>query len=100
MEIFGGCHQGKERQLHIRMTVLWLPVGKAKVSRAPDFSLLIISVTRQATEAQTAPVSSGLSWHQGHVTGPHQEHGWRGETCLHGPAQYCQGFRAESWRGN
>lgn len=43
MEIFGGCHQGKEQQLHIRMTVLWSPVGKAKVSRAPDFSFLIIS---------------------------------------------------------
>lgn len=38
MGILGGCHQGKAQQLHVRMTVLWSPVGNTQVSRAPDFT--------------------------------------------------------------
>lgn len=36
-ENLGGCHQGKEQQLHISMTVL-SPAGKARDSRAQPSS--------------------------------------------------------------
>lgn len=53
MDNVGGCHQGKEQQLHIRMTVWCLPGGKGWVSEAPDLSLLVTSASDQASYGST-----------------------------------------------
>lgn len=53
MESPRGCHQGKGQQLHVTVTVLRSPVGKAGVSRASDLGLLVISNSDQRSIGST-----------------------------------------------